>query len=88
MLVVGELDTNVDPSCTLQVVKKLNECGKDYELVYVPGAEHGVGMRDEYVMRRWRDFFVRALMGVETPMRNGESLGGGPQQTAVRMAVG
>jgi dipeptidyl aminopeptidase/acylaminoacyl peptidase len=36
MLIVGELDTNVDPASTIQVVNALNEAGKDYDLVFIP----------------------------------------------------
>src|SRR5438876_9503315 len=43
MLVVRELDDNVDPASTLQVVNALNAAGKEYELVFVPGVGHGVG---------------------------------------------
>ncbi|KAF7192511.1 Dipeptidyl aminopeptidase 4 [Pseudocercospora fuligena] len=42
LLLVGELDVNVDPSSTMQVVNALNEAGKDYELLVVPGAGHGI----------------------------------------------
>jgi dipeptidyl aminopeptidase/acylaminoacyl peptidase len=43
MLTVGELDRNVDPATTTQVVKKLIEHGKDFEFVLIPGAGHGAG---------------------------------------------
>ena len=71
MLIVGELDDNVDPASTMQVVGALNEAGKDYDLLFVPGAGHGVGFGSRYAVRRMRDFFVRHLMGVEPPGRNG-----------------
>ena len=70
MLIVGELDTNVDPASTMQAVNALNEAGKDYELLFMPGQGHGVGFSSEYAARRLRDFFVRHLMGVEPPSRN------------------
>ncbi|MCA9299584.1 MAG: prolyl oligopeptidase family serine peptidase, partial [Phycisphaerales bacterium] len=41
MLVVGELDRNVDPASTLQVVDALIKANKDFELLFVPGAGHG-----------------------------------------------
>ncbi|PPJ51299.1 hypothetical protein CBER1_07890 [Cercospora berteroae] len=50
LLLVGELDDNVDPSCTLQVVNALNAAGKDFDFMLVPGAGHGVlHLRDEIV---------------------------------------
>ena len=63
-LTVGELDNNVDPSSTLQVVDALIKADKDFDFVMVPGAGHGVGERP-YLMRRRRDFFVRHLYGAE-----------------------
>jgi dipeptidyl-peptidase 4 len=70
MLIVGELDDNVDPASTMQVVNALNEAEKDYDLLIVPGAGHGVGSNSKYAVRRQQDFFVRHLMGVEPPKRN------------------
>ncbi|HEX9709487.1 MAG TPA: DPP IV N-terminal domain-containing protein, partial [Candidatus Thermoplasmatota archaeon] len=43
LLVVGELDTNVDPASTVQVVNALIEAGKDFDFLLVPGANHGNG---------------------------------------------
>ena len=70
LLTVGELDRNVDPASTMQVVNALIKAGKDFELVVFPGAGHGAG-GSRYGDRRRRDFFVRHLLGVEPPDRNG-----------------
>ncbi|AMV36907.1 S9 family peptidase [Planctomyces sp. SH-PL62] len=64
LLTVGELDRNVDPASTLQVVDALIKADKDFDLVVFPGADHGVG-ESPYGQRRRRDFFVRHLLGVE-----------------------
>jgi dipeptidyl-peptidase 4 len=64
LLTVGELDRNVDPSSTMQVVDALVAADKDFELIVFPGGGHGVGS-STYGVRRRRDFFVRHLMGVE-----------------------
>jgi dipeptidyl-peptidase 4 len=64
LLVVGELDRNVDPASTMQVVNALIEADKDFELLLVPGGGHGVA-ESPYGTRRRRDFFVRHLLGVE-----------------------
>jgi dipeptidyl-peptidase-4 len=69
LLTVGELDRNVDPASTMQVVDALIKAGKDFELVVFPGAGHGAG-GSRYGERRRRDFFVRHLLGVEPPDRN------------------
>jgi dipeptidyl aminopeptidase/acylaminoacyl peptidase len=64
LLTVGELDRNVDPSSTMQVVNALIEADKDFELLIVPGGGHGVG-ESPYASRRRMDFFVRHLLGIE-----------------------
>jgi dipeptidyl-peptidase-4 len=69
LLIVGELDDNVDPASTMQVVRALNEAEKDYELLVFPGHGHGEtpnGLGE----RRLKDFVVRHLMGVMPPNRN------------------
>ncbi len=62
MLVVGELDRNVDPSSTMQVVDALVKADKDFELLLIPGAGHGAA-ETPYGTRRRRDFFRRKLLG-------------------------
>jgi len=64
LLTVGELDRNVDPASTMQVVDALIKADKDFEMLVVPGAGHGVGERP-YAKRRRADFFVRHLLAVE-----------------------
>lgn len=68
-LTVGELDRNVDPASTMRVVDALVKAGKDFDLLVVPGADHGVG-ESAYAARRRSDFFVRHLLGVAPPDRN------------------
>lgn len=65
MLLVGELDDNVDPSSTYQVVNALEKAGKDFELVVIPGAHHTMG--EDYGEHKRYDFFVRNLLGVTPP---------------------
>jgi dipeptidyl aminopeptidase/acylaminoacyl peptidase len=69
LLVVGELDTNVDPSSTMQVVSALIVAQRDFELLVIPGAGHTAG--GDYGERRRLDFFVRYLLGVTPPDWNG-----------------
>ena len=59
---VGELDKNVDPSSTMQVVNALIKAKKDFELLYMPGAGHGVA-GTPYGAHRLEEFFVRTLLG-------------------------
>ncbi|MFZ2052640.1 MAG: DPP IV N-terminal domain-containing protein [Candidatus Aminicenantales bacterium] len=69
LLVVGELDTNVDPASTMQVVDALIKANKNFDLLSMPGLGHGAGRREnaEYGDRKRNDFFVRHLLGVEPP---------------------
>lgn len=60
-LVVGELDSNVDPASTMQVVDALVRANKDFELLYIPGGGHGVGSTP-YCKRRRDEFFRRHLL--------------------------
>ncbi len=64
LLMVGEMDRNVDPASTMQVVNALIKGDKDFEFVVVPGAGHGVA-GTPYGHRRLQDFFVRNLLGAQ-----------------------
>ena len=66
LLTVGEVDHNVDPASTMQVVDALIRAGKEFDLVVFPGKDHGAGS-SPYGQRRMRDFFVRHLLGVAPP---------------------
>jgi dipeptidyl-peptidase-4 len=64
LLIVGELDRNVDPASTMQVVNALIQADKDFDLLVMPGVGHSAaGTR--YGRRRQADYFVRHLLGVE-----------------------
>lgn len=65
LLMVGEVDDNVDPASTMQLVDALIKANKDHELVVLPGAGHTSG--GAFGERKRRDFFVRHLLGVEPP---------------------
>jgi len=68
MLVVGEVDDNVDPASTMQVVNALVKAGKDFELVVLPGVNHTMG--GDYGEHKRFDFFVKNLLGVNPPSWN------------------
>src|SRR5262249_29961645 len=65
LLVVGEMDHNVDPSSTMQVVNQLYKHNKDFDLLVVPGMDHGNG--GPYGEHKRFDFFARHLLGVNPP---------------------
>lgn len=69
LLTVGEVDHNVDPASTMQVVNALIRANKDFDLIVFPNADHGAG-GSPYGERRKRDFFVRHLLGAQPPVRN------------------
>ena len=60
LLINGELDDNVDPASTLQVVDALIKANKDFEQLYLPGHSHSLG--SEYITRRVFEFFYRNMM--------------------------
>jgi len=68
LLIVGEMDTNVDPASTMQVVNALIKADKVFDLLVIPGGGHGMG--GAYGERKMYDFFVRELQGVAPPNWN------------------
>jgi len=68
MLVVGELDKNVDPASTYQVVDALIKANKDFDFLVLPGKGHEWG--GEYSERRICNYFVDHIMGIDPPKMN------------------
>jgi len=68
-LIVGEMDKNVPPESTMRFVDALIRAGKDFDLLVVPGADHGAP--SPVTQRRLQDFFVHTLLGTDPPNRNG-----------------
>ena len=80
LLAWGDMDDNVHPAMTIQLIDALIKANKDVDLLILPNANHGfidLGLgRDDpmratptnlYFMRRTWDYFVRHLLGVEPP---------------------
>ena len=65
LLVVGEMDNNVDPASTYQVVDQLIKSNKEFDLLVIPGALHTNG--GAYGEHKRNDFFARHLLGVTPP---------------------
>ena len=57
LIINGEVDDNVDPASSLQVVSELVKNNKDFEQYYLPGFSHNLGA--EWVTRRVFEFFYR-----------------------------
>jgi dipeptidyl-peptidase-4 len=60
LLIWGELDRNVDPASSMQVIDALVRAGKDFDMLIMPGVGHGAAGHP-YARRRQADFFVRKL---------------------------
>lgn len=60
MLTVGEMDKNVDPSSTYQIVNDLIKADKDFTFYMIPGAGHGAGEAPHFRRKRI-EFFQQHL---------------------------
>jgi dipeptidyl aminopeptidase/acylaminoacyl peptidase len=65
LLMHGDMDDNVHPANTIQVVNELIKANKDFDLIIAPDRAHG--LNEPYFIRRRWDYFVRHLMGAEPP---------------------
>ncbi len=65
LLILGEMDENVPPESTLQLVNALIRANKNFDFLIVPGMGHSMG--GDYGEHKRRDFFVKHLLGVEPP---------------------
>jgi len=61
LLIVGELDRNVDPASTRQVVDALIKADKDFDFLLIPGTGHGAA-GTPYGTRRQMDYFVEHIL--------------------------
>jgi dipeptidyl-peptidase 4 len=67
MLVHGELDENVHPAHTMQLVDALIRANKHFDMLIVPNMSHPWALHTNYLTRlRW-DYFVRHLHGQVPP---------------------
>ena len=79
LIIAGEMDSNVDPASSLQVVNALVKANKHFDMLFIPGQNHGVGVLA--VQNDLQDYFVHNLMGVEPPDWNKVSLTVEPPDT-------
>ncbi len=61
-LTTGELDSNVDPASTAQVVGALQKAGKSFDYMPIIGGEHCAGGKSEYGQRLRMEFLIRYLL--------------------------
>ncbi|WP_395748255.1 prolyl oligopeptidase family serine peptidase [Prosthecobacter sp.] len=60
-LTMGELDSNVDPASTLQVVSALQKAGKTFDFMPIMAGEHCAAATTDYGRRLRMDFFLKHL---------------------------
>jgi len=79
LLMHGDMDDNVHPAMTIQLVNELIKANKDFDLIVAPDRAHG--LNEPYFIRRRWDYFVRYLAGKEPPreyeIKRPEGVGGG-----------
>lgn len=66
MLSYADMDDNVPPALTVQLIDALTRANKDYDLLVVPNGNHGYYYNPYLKRRRW-DYFVTHLMGQVPP---------------------
>jgi dipeptidyl aminopeptidase/acylaminoacyl peptidase len=65
LLMHGDMDDNVHPAMTTQVINELIEANKDFDLIIAPDRAHS--LNEPYFIRRRWDYFVEHLLGAEPP---------------------
>ncbi len=66
LLMHGDMDENVPPAATIQLVDALIKANKDFDLLMLPNGPHRAGNHPYVTRRRW-DYFVRHLLGAQPP---------------------
>jgi hypothetical protein len=79
LIIIGEMDSNVDPTSSLQVVNALVKANKHFDMLFIPGQNHGVGVLGS--QHYLQDYFVHNLLGVEPPDWNKVALPADPATT-------
>ncbi len=72
-LTVGELDRNVDPASTMQLVDALVKAGKDFDFLVMPGMGHGCAESGYGRWRRARFFSEHLVEGGRKKVISGEA---------------
>ncbi|MCA0375754.1 MAG: S9 family peptidase [Gemmatimonadetes bacterium] len=66
LLMHGDMDDNVHPAMTIQVVDELIKANKTFDLIMAPNRAHG--LNEPYFIRRRWDYFVEHLLGAVPPV--------------------
>ena len=65
LLMHGDMDDNVHPANTIQLIDELIKANKDFDFILAPNRAHG--LNEPYFIRRRWDYFVTHLLGAEPP---------------------
>jgi dipeptidyl aminopeptidase/acylaminoacyl peptidase len=65
MVMHGDMDDNVHPANTVQLIDELIKANKTFDMVWAPNRNHG--LNEPYFIRRRWDYFVQYLMGATPP---------------------
>jgi dipeptidyl-peptidase-4 len=68
LLVHGEMDDNVHPCATYQLIDALIKHNKDFDMLIMPNQNHSSTFDHPYYMRRHWDYFVKHLLGEIAPI--------------------
>ncbi len=66
LLIHGELDDNVHPALTMQVVNALIKANKDFDMLIMPNMNHSLGNNPYFIRKKW-DYFVEHLLEKQPP---------------------
>ena len=67
LIVHGNMDNNVNPAASMRMSDELIKANKDFELILLPGKDHGTAYYDKYFIRKRWDFFVENLQHKQAP---------------------
>jgi dipeptidyl-peptidase 4 len=65
LLMHGDMDDNVHPAMTIQVVDALIKANRSFDLIMAPNRPHS--LNEPYFIRRRWDYFVQHLLGAAPP---------------------
>lgn len=65
LLMHGDMDDNVHPAMTIQLVDALIKANRSFDLIIAPNRAHS--LNEPYFIRRRWDYFVEHLLGVKPP---------------------
>ena len=66
LIMHGEMDENVPPAASLQLVDALIKANKDFDFLILPNGCHSDGYHPYITRKRW-DYFVKHLLGGDPP---------------------